>query len=190
MLILDEESREVYLIECISVLTIRQQTTFLKTVKIFDPPKLENLARNSWSITAEFYDVGLLETLRNALRENDFNEISVEPNEHRGFILKGNISVERFKEAFKIIKEIAPTESIKNEIPNIPKSFLNPSYDPELEKMVNEAIQTKGFRDIIFDSSTIPSTLKGTIPKGQTEEVMKIILKLLRTPVINQMVEK
>ena len=54
---------------------------------------------------------------------------------------------------------------------------------------IQNALLQKGFYDVTVDASTIPLTLRGTIPKGKMVEVIQLVQEVTGKPVRNEMTE-
>ncbi len=55
---------------------------------------------------------------------------------------------------------------------------------------VEEALKKAGFTDVTFDTSTTPATLRGSVPKGKTQDMVKAATEAAGKPVKNETIEK
>ena len=58
---------------------------------------------------------------------------------------------------------VRPTESAKT--------------DPMMDNKIQDALKAKGYDKVTVDTSTTPSTLRGTYPKGKLAEVMQTAME-------------
>lgn len=55
---------------------------------------------------------------------------------------------------------------------------------------IKEALTKGGFKDVTIDTATTPATLRGTIAKGKTQELVKITTEAAGKPLVNATTEK
>ena len=89
-----------------------------------------------------------------------------------------------FVKAIKILRSLEPKNvSLTKEMPT--------AVDYETAQRVQNELLQKGFSDVTVDSSTLPITLRGTIPKGKMEEVIQLAQEANgRKPIKNELIEK
>jgi hypothetical protein len=76
-------------------------------------------------------------------------------------------------------------------VPSFNRSEKNPPPNAaELEEKVLNALQAKGFYNVTVDVSSVPFTLRGTVPKGKLAEAVMTVQEILKKPVRNEMTEQ
>ena len=70
------------------------------------------------------------------------------------------------------------------------KSLPGTTVGTELREKVLSALQSKGFSDVTVDVSTVPITLRGTVPKGRLAEAIQVAQKATGKPIRNEVTEK
>ena len=55
---------------------------------------------------------------------------------------------------------------------------------------IEEALKKAGFADVTVDTKTTPATLRGTVAKGKTEAMMKVVTEAAGKPLANATTEK
>ncbi len=55
---------------------------------------------------------------------------------------------------------------------------------------IEDALKKAGFNDVTVDTSTTPATLRGSIPKGKSQELAKVVQEAAGKPLKNQTTEK
>lgn len=55
---------------------------------------------------------------------------------------------------------------------------------------IEEALKKAGFADVKVDTATTPTTLRGTVAKGKTEAMMKVVTEAAGKPLANGTTEK
>ena len=68
---------------------------------------------------------------------------------------------------------------------------LAANTDPALKTNIENALKAKGFTNVTVDVSTTPITIRGTVPKGRTAEMVQTVnLANDMKPVRNQTTEE
>ncbi|HRH41950.1 MAG TPA: hypothetical protein PKY82_09925 [Pyrinomonadaceae bacterium] len=87
----------------------------------------------------------------------------------------------------KVLKTFEPPKVARKETPRQSPTPPNPE---EALKKVNKVLLKKGFRNVIIDYTTVPWTIRGTVPKGKMAEAVKTVQESLGKPVKNELTEQ
>jgi len=55
---------------------------------------------------------------------------------------------------------------------------------------IEDALKKAGFADVTVDTSTTPATLRGSVPKGKSQDMVKAAMEAAGKPVKNETIEK
>lgn len=72
----------------------------------------------------------------------------------------------------------------------LPTTTMAPTSDSGDKAKIEEALKKAGFTEVTVDTSTTPATLRGSVPKGKTQDMVKAATEAAGKPVKNETVEK
>jgi hypothetical protein len=82
--------------------------------------------------------------------------------------------------------------SAPNKATPLPTTTLAPATDSADKGKIEAALKKAGFNDVTVDTSTTPATLRGTVAKGKTTDMMKVAVEASGSgkPLKNETTEK